>query len=282
MAPKVTVTLLTYKSNLQFLAKALESILSQSYKDFELLIIDDGPKEHNTPVVEKYQKKDKRVRIIKNKKRAGRLKSRNLGLREARGKYIAILDSDDFWCDKDKLKKQVGFLEKNPDYGAIGTAMVLINVKGKELGRIKYPLSDEKIRRFMLSSFQMAHPSVVFRKSLTRKIGLYSESRILKYAEDYEFFLRAGQFCKLANLPDYCLKYRVHPGSGTEKNQFKQRLTVIFLTARYFGKYPGGVSAALKKMATLFLPRKTMDRLIRSKKKFAKIYSGFTGIKKQL
>ena len=213
--PKVTVLLLTYKSNPEFLARSIESALNQSFCDLELLVVDDGPGETNLAVLREYQKKDKRLRIIRNKKRAGRIKSRNLGLREARGKYIAILDSDDFWCDKDKLKKQVGFLEKNPDYGAIGTAMVLINVKGKELGRIKYPLSDEKIRRFMLSSFQMAHPSVVFRKSLTRKIWLYSESQILKYAEDYEFFLRAGQFCKLANLPDYCLKYRVHPGSGT-------------------------------------------------------------------
>ena len=280
--PKVTVLLLTYKSNPKYLKESVESALSQAFGDFEMLVIDDGPGEINKLVLKEYLGKDKRIKIIQNKPRIGRLKSRNLGLNKARGEYIAVLDSDDFWCDKQKLEKQVKFLDQNQDYGAVGTAMFLIDENGKKIGQVQYPAADKEIRKYMLSSFQLAHPSVLFRRSVAEKIRGYSENRFLKFAEDYDFFLRVGQKYKLANLPDYCLKYRIHPGSGSTKNESKQRLTGVLVTLKYLGKYPGGASATLKKLATLFLPRSLMDKLIAKCKIAKEIYSRTTGISKKL
>lgn len=280
--PQVSVLLLTYKSNPEYLKQSLESALNQSFEDIELLVVDDGPGDANASFLEEYQKKDKRLRVIRNSQRIGRLKSRNKGIEEARGKYIAVLDSDDFWCDENKLKKQVDCLDRNPRCGAVGTGMVLIDEKGKEIGRIRYPGSDQEIRNHMLSSFQMAHPSIVFCKKAAEKVGGYSESKLLKFAEDYDFFLRVGQHCQLANIPDYCLKYRVHPGSGSTRNEFKQRLTGILLTLKYFGKYPKGTGAIIKKIATMFLPRSLMDKLISRNRLAGKIYSKTTGIHKQI
>jgi len=278
--PKVTILLLTYKSKPAYLIKSIDSALNQTFTDFELLVIDDGPGDNNKAVLSEYKAEDERIRIIRNKSRIGRLKSRNKGLKKAKGEYIAVLDSDDFWCDRDKLKKQVDFLKNHPDYGAVGTAMFLVDKDGKKIGQIKYPTSNQEIRKYMLSSFQMAHPSILFRKKVTKAVGFYSENRLYKFGEDYEYFLRMGEKYKLANLVDYCLSYRIHPGSGSIKNEFKQRLTGLLLTLKYFGKYPNGISALLKKFATLFLPRSVMDRLIKENKFLSKIYENFTGIKK--
>lgn len=279
---KVSVLLLTYKSNPDYLKKSIENALNQTYEDVELLVIDDGPGDHNDQILNKAKKEDSRVKIIKNEERLGRLKSRNLGIKKALGEYIAILDSDDYWCDKKKLEKQVNFLKQNPKCGAVGTAMILINETDREIGRVQYPSSDKKIRNYMLSSFQMSHPSIVFRRLVVDKIGGYSESKSMKFAEDYDFFLKVGRHYKLANLPDYCLKYRIHSGSGSTMNEFKQRLTGILLTVKYFGKYPRGASALIKKIATMFLSRKIMDDLIAKNKLFSKIYSKTTGINKQI
>jgi len=280
--PKVSVLLLTYKSNPEYLKKSLNSALNQSFRDLEVLIIDDGPGDHNDEIIDQFKERDKRVNIVKNKQRMGRLKCRNLGIKKAKGEYIAVLDSDDYWCDEKKLEKQVNFLENHSKWGAIGTAMVLIDDKDREIGKVKYPVLNEEIRKCMLASFQMAHPSVMFRKSVTAKIGGYSESKVLKFAEDYDFFLKVGRHYKLANLSDYCLKYRIHSGSGSTANEFKQRLTGILLTVKYFGQYPKGTSALVKKIVTMFLPRKIMDELIAKNKLFSKIYSKTTGINKQI
>lgn len=281
MTPKVTILLLTYKSNPKYLEESINSALNQSYSDFELLVIDDGPADNNSQVLKRYQDKDTRVRVIENPTRLGRLKSRNLGLKEAKGKYVAILDSDDWWCDKDKLKKQIKFLDQHPDHGAVGTALYLIDKNGQKIGRIKYPANDQEIRKFMLSSFQMAHPSVLLRKKAAEEGGGYPESRFYKFAEDYDFFLRIGRKYKLANLPDYGLKYRIHPGSGSINNEFKQRLAGILLTVKYFGKYPRGTSALAKKVLTVMLPRSAMDNLIARNKLLKSWYSKFTGIEKK-
>lgn len=278
--PKVSVVLLTYKSNPSYLKKSIKSALNQSFKDFELLIIDDGPGNYNVRTLEKFQKKDNRIILISNKARIGRLKSRNLGLTKAKGEYIAILDSDDYWCDRNKLKKQVKFLDQNLDYGAVGTAMYLINKTGKKIGQIKYPTTNQDIRKFMLSSFPLAHPSVLVRKKSMDKVGGYRENRIYKYAEDYEFFIRLGQKFKLANLPNYCLSYRIHPRSGSINNEFKQRLTGLMLTVKYFGKYPKGTSALAKKVLTIMLPRSAMDSMITRNKLLQSLYSKLSGIKK--
>ncbi|MBM3256513.1 MAG: glycosyltransferase [Candidatus Moranbacteria bacterium] len=280
--PKVSVVLLTYKSNPSYLKKSIESALRQSFKDFELLIIDDGPGNYNFPILEKFLQKDKRVKIIKNVVRLGRLKSRNLGLKNARGKYVAVLDSDDYWCDRSKLKKQVKFLDQHLKYGAVGTAMYLIDKNGKKIGQIKYPIADHDIRKYMLSSFQLAHPSVLIRKKAAGKVGGYPESRIYKFAEDYDFFLRVGQKYKLANLSEYCLCYRVHQGSGSINNEFKQKLTSMMLTAKYFGQYPKGTSALIKKVVTIMLPRSTMDSLITRNKFLKMAYQRLSGINKKL
>lgn len=280
--PKVSIILLTYKSNPVYLKKSIESALSQSFEDFELIIIDDGPDNHNVRVYEKFQLKDQRIRIIKNKGRLGRLKSRNLGLKQAQGEYIAVLDSDDYWCDKHKLRKQINFLESRHDHGAIGTAMYLINKTGKKIGRIKYPIADHDIRSYMLSSFPLAHPSVLIRKKAVEKVGGYREDRLYKYAEDYEFFIRLGRKFKLANLPDYCLCYRIHPGSGSINNEFKQRLTSMMLTVKYFSEYPKGASALVKKVITIILPRSAMDSLIARNKFLKMAYQKLSGINKKI
>jgi glycosyltransferase involved in cell wall biosynthesis len=281
MMPKVTILLLTYKSNSKYLKESIESALSQSFEDFELLVIDDGPGDANIQILNWYRAKDKRIRVISNKTRLGRLKSRNLGITEAKGKYVAVMDSDDLWCDKDKLKKQVKYLDQNPTYGAVGTAIYLIDKNGKKIGQIKYPTSDRKIRKYMLSSFQLAHPSVLIRKTAAKNVGGYPESRFYKFAEDYDFFLRVGRKYKLANLSDYSLKYRIHPGSGSTRNEFKQRLTGAMLTLKYFGKYPGGTTATIKKLATMFLPRSVMDKLVARNKFFKQTYQKLSGIKKE-
>lgn len=249
----------------KYLGEAIESVLDQTLGDFELVIIDDGSRDRSPEIAEVFAKKDPRVRIIRNPENLGVQKSLNRGLANARGEYVARIDSDDAWCAKEKLEEQVRFLENHPDYGLVGTSVVLIDARGSVVGYHRPALLDRDIRRFILRANQFQHPSVLFRKKAVSDAGSYSEKKRYRHVEDYELWLRIGTKWKFANLAGYFTKYRINPKGICLGKEFQQKKAEFRLARDYAKQYPGFPGAILVKTILFPFPLSLRSKFRRTK-----------------
>lgn len=218
--------------------KAIKSVLQQTFREFELIIIDDGSTDATGDILRVYQEKDHRVLSVRNESNLGIQKSLNLGLRLAKGMYIARIDDDDEWIDVTKLEKQVTFLEERPEHVLVGTGTVVVNEQGEELFRFLAREKDEEIRRYLLGRNCFTHSSVVFRKATALDFGGYSEDKETLHVEDYDLWLKLGTVGKLANLPIYGVKFTLRKGAISLQNKTLQFKNALMLTKKYKGSYP--------------------------------------------
>jgi glycosyltransferase involved in cell wall biosynthesis len=235
--PRVSVILASYNGE-KYIAKAIKSVLNQSYYNFELAIVNDGSQDSTKKIIENFSKRDGRIVIFDNKENIGFPKSLNLGLEVAKGEYIARIDDDDEWICSDKLEKQVKFLDTNKEYVLVGTGIIAIDETEKELGKYLYPATDEEIRKQSLVRCCFAHSSVLFRKEAALNCGGYDESRELYPLEDHDLWLKLGISGKFANISEYCIKYMVRAGSMSRNKPLEQAKKGIFLTKKYRNQYP--------------------------------------------
>lgn len=190
-----------------FLSEAIDSILGQTFADFEFLIIDDGSTDDSAKIVAGYD--DPRLRLIRNECNLQEALSLNRGLARVRGRYVARMDADDVSLPT-RLQQQVDFLEANPQVGACGSWLVTM---GDRAGRVwKYPTGAEEIRCRLVFDTAMAHPTVCLRREMFARHGLqYADG--YAHAEDYSLWRRASENFPLANLGQVLLRYRIHDGS---------------------------------------------------------------------
>jgi hypothetical protein len=204
-APAVSVVMSVY-NGAKFLPEAVESILRQSWSNFEFVIVNDGSTDETWSILERYRSQDNRVRVVDQEKR-GLTVSLNRGCSLSKGKFIARMDADDV-AMPGRLESQMHFMETHPDVGVLGGAFDLIDAAGKKLGVSWLPCEDHEIRRLLLDSTAFLHPSVLMDRSALARAGGYRE---VKYAEDYDLWLRLAEQTKLANLREVIHQYRVHP-----------------------------------------------------------------------
>lgn len=220
--PKVTVFMPVY-NGAKYLRPAIDSILDQTYKNFELLIIDDGSTDASAEIVASYP--DKRIRLIRNEKNLGLVASRNRGLAESRGEYIAVLDCDDV-ARPTRLEKQAAFLDAHADYGLIGGWAEQIDASGKPNGVVwENSLPPELIPSAMLFGNHFTHSTVMIRKS-----ALPAEGYRLPLAEDYDLWIRMAKNWQLWNLPEILVGYRSHDEgiSKRRKEDLRRELRQIY------------------------------------------------------
>lgn len=213
MSVLVSVIMPVY-NNKNYVGEAIESVLRQTYKNFECIIVDDSSTDGSWEIIKKYVKKDKRVKAYRNKINLKIVKTRNkgFGFASKKAKYFAIMDSDDV-CLPDRLKKEVEFLEKHQDYGLVGSHNIIIDEKGKEKGMRKYPTSWNDIRKVLTLYDAIAQPVAMIRAKVLREdIGFYNER--YTRCQDYDLWLRIGSKYKIANIDKALLKYRVSKTQG--------------------------------------------------------------------
>lgn len=217
--PKVSVLMSVYNTEEEFLREAIESILSQTFADFEFLIINDGSKNNAEEVILSY--KDDRIRYILNEKNLGLIDSLNKGLVLAQGEYIARFDADDISLPQ-RLEKQVKFMDENPNVGLLGTQYESFPKK-----RISNLLTDSKLIKetLLVESNQFGHPTVMIRKSVLDNYNLQYDKQAL-HVEDYKMWLEIAKVTDVANLNNVLLYYRRHSGSICSNNVIKQNLNV--------------------------------------------------------
>lgn len=208
--PMVTVLMSVYNGE-RFLREAIDSILDQTFTNFEFLIVNDGSTDKSVEIIESY--KDTRIRLINNEKNLKLIASLNKGISLARGKYIARMDCDDISMP-DRLEKEVNFLESSLDYGLVGTYYTVIDGEGKEQYNVSYPSSNELIKLFLSLNCPLAHGSIMGRTELFKQ-NLYGSEE--SYAvEDYELWTRMSKVTKIHNIPEYLFKYRVYGESFSD------------------------------------------------------------------
>lgn len=209
--PKISVVMAIYNSE-RYLSDAIKSILSQTFSDFEFIIVNDGSTDNSLKIIESFS--DPRIKII-NQENQGLAKSLNNGLRQARGEFIARMDADDI-SFPERFEKQIKFFENNPEYDFCGTSAIFINEIRQKIGE-RIVLDDwQKIKKTILWKNPFIHPSMMFRRTLLDKAGFYYEhprhSKFDYYPEDYELWLRAiGRGMKCANLIEPLIYYRINP-----------------------------------------------------------------------
>jgi len=259
--PLVSVILPTYNRS-KYLARSIESVLSQSYNNFELVVIDDASKDNTQSVISQYQRKDYRVKIIRNKANLGFVKSLNKAINYAQGKYIARIDDDDLWCDPKKLEKQIKFLEDNPEYILIGCGGIKINEDGKEIKRFLFPEKDEDIRKTMLFTNSFIHVGVVYSKKAWEQVKGYDE--VLYISQDSDLWAKLGKIGKMYNIRNYCVKFLQGVQSRTSKNIHKHILLGQKVRKRYRKDYPYFYRAYIMGFIIYFISFLPFQRKIRN------------------
>lgn len=207
--PKVTVLLPVYNGE-KYLKETVDSILLQSYANFEFLIIDDGSTDESIKIIESF--KDQRIRVLRNSKRIKLAGALNRGLKEASSPYIARMDADDIALP-DRLQKQVAFMDGHPEIGVCGSAIQIFGEKERK--RIEtYPSDAEEIKAYALFDCPFCHPATILRRDMVLGNELFYDGSYYP-TEDYELWTRAIDCFPTANLRDVLLKYRVHGASMT-------------------------------------------------------------------
>lgn len=205
--PKVSLIIPCFNESPDFLGESLSSILRQTFQNFECILIDEST---NTETIDKCMmicKSDIRFLYLHPKQRIGLAGSLNLGISMARGEFIARFDSDDI-CDPQRLALQVRFFEEHPKIDVIGSSIKIINHSGEIVGGRTYPINHNDIEKKFIFSNGMAHPTVMFRKSLLPIVGGPYDPTF-RYAEDLEFWLRLLNCnIKFANLSEPLVQYR--------------------------------------------------------------------------
>lgn len=210
--PKVSVLLSNYNTPVDYLKKSLDSVLNQSFSDFEVLIVNDGSTDMSREVLYEYLNKDSRIRIIENEKNMGLPYSLNKGLEECNGEYIARMDTDDI-CYLDRLEKQVAFMDKHPEYILSGAWAETFSTDENSIDRVWQPVmcnnEEYKIRLLFNSAPLIVHPTAIFRKKMLVDNNLkYPEDPRYKYSEDYMMWVKCSEYGKIGILEDIVLKYR--------------------------------------------------------------------------
>jgi len=215
--PKISVVMAVYNGE-KYLKEAIESVLRQTYQDFEFIIVDDASNDKTSVILESFD--DPRIKFIKNPENLGLTKSLNKGIKAAKGKYIARMDADDISLPH-RFERQVEFLERNPDHAVVGSSYYQIHDSGKICSLIHVLTDDLEIREGLRKQNWFGHGSVMIWKDAFLKVGGYDEK--YKFAQDYDLWLRMAEVYRLANTeePLYC--WRLTPSCISKDKEAEQR-----------------------------------------------------------
>jgi glycosyltransferase involved in cell wall biosynthesis len=225
-SPTVSVVMSVFNGQ-AFLREAVESILGQTFGDFEFVVIDDGSTDQTSDILAEYMRRDARMHVVRQKNR-GRTESLNRGIDLGRGKYVARMDADDVALP-DRLERQIDFLEKHSDVGLVGGVVELIGREGNVLRIVRPPVDDIEIRSLLLQYNPMWHSAISMRTAVVLAAGRYRT--MFSESEDYDLWLRLSEQTRLANLDELVLRYRVHSSQVSIENMRQQSLCVLVARA---------------------------------------------------
>jgi hypothetical protein len=210
----------------KYLKEAVESIVSQTFRNFEFIIINDGSTDGTPAILAHYQEMDTRIRVY-HQENQGLIASLNRGCQLARGKYIARMDADDVSLPE-RLEQQVQFLDTHLDIGILGSWTEVIEKNGVSQYIVHVPTTPALIEWSLLFGCCMAHPSVIMRRDVIERLNFYRSEAI--HAEDYDLWSRASLVTHLANIPEALIRYRVWEEGITSRHHLEQEQSAVIVS----------------------------------------------------
>lgn len=222
MKPKISVIMSVYNSQ-EYLKDAVESILNQSFREFEFLIIDDNSNDESLKILESF--KDKRIKLFKQNENKGLTFNLNFLIKNSQAPFIARMDADDI-AERERLKLQYEFLIANPKFDLIGAKARIIDEKNDLKQKIEVPTSFDQVLSKIFLQNVFVHPTLMFTKNSILDVGLYDEK--FKKAQDYHLIFRyIFKNYKITNLDEYLLNYRIHQNSISSSSTEEQEKYAI-------------------------------------------------------
>jgi len=218
---KISVIMPVYNAD-RFLEASIESIINQTYRNFELIIICSSPTDETRRILTTYQESDERVTVTYQEKK-GIIFARNSGCLQAKGEYISVMDADDVSVP-DRFELQAAFLEKHPDVGIVCSWADYMDEGGRVFKKVHPPATSPVIGWYLFFGDCIVHSTAMIRSEVLKKVGYYTPGK-KGFPEDYDLWIRAFQVTKLANIPRPLVKYRMHTSNNsisvlTEIQQF--------------------------------------------------------------
>lgn len=236
MDSKITVSvIMSVYNGARYLREAIDSVLNQTFKDFEFIIVEDGSTDKTAEILTSYN--DPRIKVI-TQPHSGMAPAKNKAIRASSGKYIAIMDADDI-SFPERFEKQVKFLETYKNIGLVGSAYLEISEDGRPLKVVTVLLPNEEIQKNLLICNAFGHGTMMFRKDCLDRIEFYREE--LKHVEDYDLALRFAEQYEVANIGEPLYKYRLTLRSistigGAAQNKFAELVRELGRERRQYGK----------------------------------------------
>lgn len=251
-APMVTVLMPAYNAAL-YLAEAIDSILRQTFADFEFLVVDDGSSDATPQILEAIT--DPRLALLRHQENLGVIAALNRGLEAAKGEFIARMDADDV-AMPERLRRQIDFLRASPRTGLCGTWFRTFG--GSRETTVRPPTAAEDAAARLFYESPLAHPSVMFRRALFSEHKLcYSQD--YPHAEDFELWSRVAQVSEIANLPEVLLRYRHHDEQVSGVRKAKQEESVAQIRLRQLGRICPDATQAERKTHLAILSNQGID-----------------------
>jgi glycosyltransferase involved in cell wall biosynthesis len=238
--PRLSILMSVYNGG-QYLGECVESILNQTFKDFEFIIVDDGSSDNTWEILTHYAKQDERIVLLRNQPNMGVVKALNKGLDSAQAQIIARQDADDI-SHSERLQRQIDFLDQHPDYGLVAVVPMLVGTDGSQLERSHYTAtSDKEIQEHLLDFMCLCGPTIMMRRASLEQAGFYFAEG-LDASEDYDICLRMAEVTKLASLEGHLYKYRQQPESASSKRSaqqmFNKAVALERAISRRYGNHP--------------------------------------------
>lgn len=234
-SPSVSVVMVACNVE-RFLAESIESILGQTFTDFEFIIVDFGSTDRSKAIISSYAASDTRIKF-REIASCGLGEARNAACAVAEGQYLAIMDADDV-AAPDRLKREVAFMAKHQKVGVLGGATEWIDARGRSLRMDHFPTQDLEIRSALVVRSAFCQPAVLIRKEAFCRVGGYRP--IFAPAEDYDLWLRIAEHFEVANLDEVVLKYRIHPYQVSVKRRRIQTLCKLAAQVSASARQKGG------------------------------------------
>ena len=252
--PNVSV-IMAAKNVQDYIAIAIESIINQTYSDWEMIIVNDGSTDQTASIVQKYSDANNRIKLISNKESVGQAIARNTAVEQSTGKYLAILDADDV-AMPDRIEVQVDYLDKNPGIAAIGGHAEIIDSKGSTLGIKRKALNIDAIRFSLLLQNQFIHSTMMIRRGVFDAFGGYDNTFL--YAEDYDLWSKILEKNIVLNIDKVVSKFRIQPGSvtsmsATQKVQLRNNMVIVYRNVRNLVDYSDSQIQSMYDMVNNYL-----------------------------
>jgi glycosyltransferase involved in cell wall biosynthesis len=239
MTARVSVTMPVHNGE-RFVGEAIESILGQTYRDLELVVVDDGSTDATPEILSRYAAADERL-VVHAQENAGYVAALNTAAALAQGELLARLDADDT-AEPGRIARQVAVLDAHPDVAVVGGSLLVVDAGGRPFYLARYPANAAEVRAALAERTPLAHPTVLLRRAVFDAVGGYREG--FPHAEDYDHWLRIAREHDLVNLPDILARYRVHGANASLRWLQEQARSVVAARAAALGQPAGSPEAA--------------------------------------